>query len=925
MCSTFVIDMQQKLEPNPGDRSAEYLQAILQTLQNPGTSARDGTTPPAWPGPSFTDVTVSILLYTSLSTSLLAAFLAMLGKQWVNRYARHQGGSIAERCEDRQRKLNGFRRWPFRIVIESLPMLLQFSLLLLGAALALFLWDVNRMAASVVAGFTAYGLSFYTCIAIAGMFSYECPFQTPLSLTLRHFGVNRLVEKLFSGFFPKSMEPNPGADCVSWTLNRITDPEVTMAALKYLTTIRWDRSPPEKAPLLQVARIYAKCFDASYRVLSESREIAYAAGLALIQLYFHRVCSNVGVDDMPQVVTDAFYHLCNGEHSGNLRPASLVARSIQNTDKNFGCRWDLSRFDLQWVSEMWMHYARICRSRIKEGQSWSVIEERNIPADLSAFFEKEGTPPPSVARNILRGLLVCISSSVPPFEDPFDHERYFTPSHPQITIGAHVFARADSDSRLFQHLRCEMMHLTGDKLSVLRDVLKPLLFWRHERAEVVTLCCHLLKAVVKRHDAEVALTRDVVHLLCQIAFRNLPPTVELNIPPLDLETLDHLIPLVKNGPERFLDDLLPALSSFSWGEKQQQTIIWMILNAPVASFSPSCLSAAVTVIGRARLSVVEMVDRNRMLMLVERLSVETLVGRMIADASVRAGWMGLLLSYTCPRTPPDIRSHRSLWRILLALVHERPQFFPRELWNHLTEALLEGLDTGETMEVTEKRQVLWMKLLWSSRFFESDCKSWADFEIATTELVRQTPSLLPGLLELCAALEKSEAHPSLAYSKIRKIPESVAQDTLFILRPSPVFTKPLSNVTPHGKPPPRSKLEVGGAGEVSELGNPSQKLPQVAPKDTPPSRRPALRNPRPQPQRIAPQDTPPVRPEEPPRPQPQDAPPFHPEEGRRHPGSPLRGNTPPIPPGGETVEVPLEDGTPSLLFWMGWHDRGYFD
>jgi len=55
-------------------------------------------------------MTVSVLLYTTLSTSLLAAFLAMLGKQWLNRYARHQGGSATERCEDRQRKLDGLQR-----------------------------------------------------------------------------------------------------------------------------------------------------------------------------------------------------------------------------------------------------------------------------------------------------------------------------------------------------------------------------------------------------------------------------------------------------------------------------------------------------------------------------------------------------------------------------------------------------------------------------------------------------------------------------------------------------------------------------------------------------------------------------------------------------------------------------------------------
>jgi hypothetical protein len=97
VCSAFVINVQGNLQPDPADTSIAYLDAILKTLQNPGSTG-NSTVPPTWTGPPPTDVTVSILLYTSLSSSLLAAFIAMLGKQWLNRYARRQGGSAAERC-----------------------------------------------------------------------------------------------------------------------------------------------------------------------------------------------------------------------------------------------------------------------------------------------------------------------------------------------------------------------------------------------------------------------------------------------------------------------------------------------------------------------------------------------------------------------------------------------------------------------------------------------------------------------------------------------------------------------------------------------------------------------------------------------------------------------------------------------------------
>ena len=430
ICSTFVARIQQKLAPDPGDRSLEYLKAILKTLQNSNSSAEEDTTPPAWPGPSSATVMVSALLHATLFTSLFAALLAMLGKQWINRYTRHRGSSVPQKCEDRQRKLNGLRRSPFRIIIESLPVLLQLSLSLLGVALVLSLWDVNRVTASVVAGFTGLGALFYTSFSIAGMLSYESPFQTPISLTLRRFGVNRFFGKLF----PKRVKRDPSADCLFWVLKRITDPEVTAAALKYLTDIRWHCNPPEQVPWLQVTRIYTNCFDASQRVLSESKEIAYAAGMALIQLYFHRLCSDVGSAGIPQIATNAFIHLCARDSNDNLRPLALIAKSVEKPDRNYGCRWDLSGFDLQWASEMWAYYAFICRRRLEPGQSGSIIEERNIPADLSAFFKKEVAPPPRVVRNIIRGLLVCINSVVPPLEDLIDHDRYFAPSDTPITI-----------------------------------------------------------------------------------------------------------------------------------------------------------------------------------------------------------------------------------------------------------------------------------------------------------------------------------------------------------------------------------------------------------------------------------------------------------------------------------------------------------
>jgi len=101
-----------------------------------------------------------------------------------------------ERCGDRQRKFDGLERWRFRVFIDGLPIMLQAALLLLTSALSRYMWSVNTSVARVVISFTVLGVLFYTGIVAAGTSSYECPFQTPTSITLRRLGKSKTARKL---------------------------------------------------------------------------------------------------------------------------------------------------------------------------------------------------------------------------------------------------------------------------------------------------------------------------------------------------------------------------------------------------------------------------------------------------------------------------------------------------------------------------------------------------------------------------------------------------------------------------------------------------------------------------------------------------------------------------------------------------------
>ena len=134
--------------------------------------------------------------------SLLAAFVAMLGKQWLNRYLRHSGGSMIERCGDRQRKFDGLEKWPFHFCMESLPIMLQIALLLLTCGLSRYVWSLNTSVGRVVISFTVFGVLFYIAVVVAGTSSYECLFQTPVSIGLRQLRDSGTARRLSASMFP---------------------------------------------------------------------------------------------------------------------------------------------------------------------------------------------------------------------------------------------------------------------------------------------------------------------------------------------------------------------------------------------------------------------------------------------------------------------------------------------------------------------------------------------------------------------------------------------------------------------------------------------------------------------------------------------------------------------------------------------------
>ena len=292
-----------------------------------------------WSGPPPGVVTVQSLLYASLATSLFAAFLAFLGKQWINRYLRNRGGSAADKSRDRQQKLDGLERWHFQLVIESLPVMLQLALLLLACALSLYLWTISQTVAGVAIAVTVFGVGSYLFFTLAATLSYSCPYQTPSSLVFRallsrHYAALaplitpsiaafRSSMKKFRRFLlsfcagvqgaasalgcvantPPDIENIPlatvtpptrifdnvlldlesrkaDARCIAWVLCSTTDPDTIFSTVRFAADIVWY---PEIAGALSVSTLLdllSECL-LDRRVVAGRVEQANAIGMAL--------------------------------------------------------------------------------------------------------------------------------------------------------------------------------------------------------------------------------------------------------------------------------------------------------------------------------------------------------------------------------------------------------------------------------------------------------------------------------------------------------------------------------------------------------------------------------------------------------------------------------------------------------------------
>ena len=270
---------------------------------------------PRWPGPDPVIVRVQCILYATVSATLLASFLAILGKQWLNRYRQNETrGPTADRSRVRERKLSGVETSKFHIVMEAL--ILQCAIILLGFALSRYLWEVSRSVSSVVIGFTSFGFLFYLLIVRVSIFFFDFPFQTPFSLLIR-FVISLAVpywQNLRQTSRPKRRPPKPGAlgaqldsplsvNTVDGGYELETSPTCTSPAA---TQPPWSVAPLfTRETGAEVDRLDARCITRLF-VMSTDPDVVTSIMDFIPEIIWHDGIKNVPLGRVYSILMDCF-------------------------------------------------------------------------------------------------------------------------------------------------------------------------------------------------------------------------------------------------------------------------------------------------------------------------------------------------------------------------------------------------------------------------------------------------------------------------------------------------------------------------------------------------------------------------------------------------------------------------------------------
>ena len=439
VAAAFIVDIQQELRPNYQALSFATLTMLLNTT----SGIPNQSDPPAPQPPKDSVIRVQTMLFCALTTALFAAFLATLGIQWLNFYVE---GSLIDRSRHRELRMRGMITWRFKLFLEIVPLFIQLSLFLLGAALTLYMRDISRLVSNGIGIITISCVGLYAIIVIAGTIWKTCPFQTPPSRLIRWLfsvakehplpGPREVRDRLFRlVLFRKQSQPTQTAAyeltaygrpdgeipaprhtgvipleedegthvsdtyCISTMFQFASGSDAIEAVVGFILEVNWT-SDVGKAPILDVCKSLRRSFellkDGRAIVRSGMRGQACGSAKALLYLWVQRLCiGSIGDGRTVSASLEPLLQSYRSKEDHELASTLQVLGAVINGSS-----------DISW-EEFVFNDAHYCwLSHIIRLRAWLTLRaQRSLTKDVSGFivhsFSKDALSPRVMADCLL--------------------------------------------------------------------------------------------------------------------------------------------------------------------------------------------------------------------------------------------------------------------------------------------------------------------------------------------------------------------------------------------------------------------------------------------------------------------------------------------------------------------------------------------
>ncbi|KAL1946056.1 hypothetical protein VTO73DRAFT_15183 [Trametes versicolor] len=193
--TAFNVPAYALLSPASPDPSIALLQQISSKLdsfsinhpfvnstQLASTNSPDGSTAslaiPRWA------VWLNGLWFSGLILSLTSASMGLMSKQWLNEYSSGVSKASRHAARMRQYRLENFKKWHVESVVNTIPVLLQLSLVCFLAGLLIFLWNLHSTIATIASTLVGLLAIFTIAVTLLPLWDHRCAYLSPQTRTL---------------------------------------------------------------------------------------------------------------------------------------------------------------------------------------------------------------------------------------------------------------------------------------------------------------------------------------------------------------------------------------------------------------------------------------------------------------------------------------------------------------------------------------------------------------------------------------------------------------------------------------------------------------------------------------------------------------------------------------------------------------------